>query len=256
MPALPTAKTNGKVSIEKMRVLLFGPPKIGKTTWSSGFPNSLLLALQKGYESLKVNKVDITKWDETTQNDKKNGRYGFVETLNEIMAGGHDYKTIVIDTADLLYDLCDKYICEKLGIDHVSEGGYGKAYDMTGQEFLRQLNKLFTSDYGVIFTSHTQVVELTTRNGKVTKIVPTLQKRANQILRSEVGAIGYMDTKLVKLTDGKLVDRRVIRFRDDEFIECGTRYDFLPTELVVPKDSQKAYELLKQHYIKNANSQK
>jgi hypothetical protein len=247
---LPIKKTTGKVDLSKIRALVLGEPKIGKSSWAISFPDSLLLATQKGYESLECFALNITKWDETSDAEKKKGNYGFVETLDEIVAGNHKYKTIIIDVADILYDLCDRYICSKLGIEHVSEGGYGKAYDMTLQEFSRQLGKLFTGDYGVIFITHAQVVELTTRGGKVTKVVSTLQKRANQFLRSEVGAIGYMSSKLMKTTDGKFVDRRVIRWRDDEFVDVGTRYPWMPTELVLSKDPTKGYEQLKQHYIK------
>lgn len=249
---LPTKKTTGKVDLNKIRALLIGEPKQGKTSWAISFPDSLLLATQKGYESLECFPLNITAWAETTDSEKKKGNYGFVETVDEIVAGNHKYKTIIIDVADILYDLCDKYICDKLGIAHVSEGGFGKAYDMTSQEFSRQLGKLFTSDYGIIFITHAQVIETTTRNGKVTKVVSTLQKRANQILRSEVGAIGYLSSKLVKTAEGKFVDRRVIRWRDDEFVDVGTRYPWMPTEMVLSKDPTKGYEQLKQHYLKFA----
>ena len=91
---LPIKRTSGKVDLSEIRMLLYGPPKIGKTTLLSGFPDTLLLATEKGYQALKVYALDIKSWED------------FVKAVDLIEEGKHQYKTIGIDTADILANLC------------------------------------------------------------------------------------------------------------------------------------------------------
>lgn len=45
--------------------LLFGPAKIGKTTFGSKMPKPLLLAVERGYSAIGgIDVVDITTWGE------------------------------------------------------------------------------------------------------------------------------------------------------------------------------------------------
>ena len=44
-------------------VLLYGKPKSGKTTAACSFPNSLLIAFERGYNAIGgVRAADVTKW--------------------------------------------------------------------------------------------------------------------------------------------------------------------------------------------------
>lgn len=43
--------------------LIYGPPKIGKTTFGSKMPKPLLLAAEKGYSAIPgIMAVDVTSW--------------------------------------------------------------------------------------------------------------------------------------------------------------------------------------------------
>lgn len=45
--------------------LLYGPPKIGKTTFGSKMPKPLLLAAERGYSAIPgIMAVDVTSWGE------------------------------------------------------------------------------------------------------------------------------------------------------------------------------------------------
>ena len=46
-------------------VLLYGKPKSGKTTAAYSFPNSLLIAFEKGYNAIGgIRAADVTRWSD------------------------------------------------------------------------------------------------------------------------------------------------------------------------------------------------
>ena len=46
-------------------ICIYGPAKVGKTTFASRAPKNLLLAFEKGYNGLAgVKAVDINKWSD------------------------------------------------------------------------------------------------------------------------------------------------------------------------------------------------
>ena len=85
-------------------VLMYGTPKSGKTTTASKFPDALLVAFEKGYSAIpNVKAAPVNSWNEFRQ---------LLKQLEKDEAKAM-YSTIVIDTADIAYDYCVKYICAK-----------------------------------------------------------------------------------------------------------------------------------------------
>jgi len=228
--SLPTEQTDGKMKLSEIRMLIMGPPKAGKSTLCSGFPNALFLATEKGYGALKIYVKDIMTWQD------------FKDIVKDIVKGKHEFKTIVIDTADILFKLCADDGCDKLGIDHMSDGDFGKGYSIVTDEFDRELNKLFMTNYGIILISHIKVQELIGRYGKSMKIVPTLSNQARRVIMPKVDIIGYLNSKLIKIDDKKYKQKRIINFEPSEELECGDRTGMLPSEIVCYKDPKKTYD--------------
>lgn len=249
---LPEKTTSGKVNASEIRLLLYGPPKIGKTAFASGFPGAAFAATEKGYKALKVHKNDIKDWED------------FQEWVDLMIDDDHDFKTGIIDTADTLFDLCSQYTCDKLGIEHESEAEWGKGWNEVKKEFTRTVNKLMMSNLGLIFISHTKGDKVTTAVTEITKTVPTLSNAARKILLPLVDTIGCMQYKTFKSKEkkGAYIERLVINFQPSEFIEAGDRTGRLPAVLklksipsdikrtseVVAKYAKMNYELFSEHY--------
>lgn len=237
MSILPTKRTSGKLDVSEIRMLVYGPPKIGKTTLLSGFPSAIILATEKGYKSRQVYKVDIRKWED------------FKVAVKELCKGKHEFKTIGIDTTDILWKLCVEHVCNDMGIDHMSDEDWGKGYDAVATEFERELNKLFMSEYGLILISHTKITDLNQRFGKLSKVTTTLSNQARRIIIPKVDIIGLMKVVTVKMKDGGYKDRRVISFRATELEESGDRTGRLPEEMRVYKDPTETYEAFEKCFL-------
>lgn len=221
---LPSTKTKPKASLFDLTALVYGPSKIGKSTWCANAQNALFLATEPGLNALEVFQVNITTWDDMLQ------------TCQEIAEGKHDFKTIIIDTLDNAYRMCSDYVCKKFKIEHESDLGYGKGYALINNEFQRVLNKLAFLPYGLILISHSQERDIETRTGKHTRIVPTLPEKVRKLVTGLVDMILYCDLEMKPGEEGKPQWQRVMRTKPSPNYDAGDRTGKLPEML--PLDFQ------------------
>lgn len=197
-------------------VMFYGDPKSGKTTTATKFPKSLLLAFEKGYNALNnVMAQPVNKWSE------------FKQVLKQLKDPKvqERFETIIVDTADIAWDLCEKFILQREGVDKVGDIPYGAGYAMVEKEFDETLRAIPLLDYGLVMISHAEDKEFKDENGEsYQKIVPTLPKRPRKVVTRMVDIIAYSRT--VEDEDGnnsvKLYMRGSTRF------EAGSRWKHTP----------------------------
>jgi hypothetical protein len=203
-------------------VFFYGEPKSGKTTTAAHFPEALLLAFEKGYNAIPgIMAQPINKWSE------------FKQTLRELEKPEvkEKFSTIIVDTADIAYDYCTKYICDNakradggFGVDSISDIGYGKGYGMVSQEFDESLRKIVQMDYGLVLISHATDKTFTNEEGKeYNQIVPTLDKRATNIVSRMADIIGY--SRVVTTDEG---DKTMLFMRGTNRYMAGSRFKYTP----------------------------
>jgi hypothetical protein len=213
---LPTQKTPPKPNLNDLTVLVYGPSKIGKSTWCSQAEGALFLATEAGLNNLDVYQAPIATWED------------LLAAGREIAEGKHAFKTIIIDTIDNAYRMCAEHVCQKFKVEHESDLGFGKGYALINNEFYRVLNKLALLPYGLFLISHSQEREIETRTGKLTRVVPTLPDKARKIVLGMVDIILFCDLELTTSADGKPAHRRVIRTKPNTHYEAGDRTGRLP----------------------------
>ena len=59
---LPTTKTPPRNALADLTVLVYGPTKIGKTTWCSHADGALFLATEAGLNNLETFQAPISTW--------------------------------------------------------------------------------------------------------------------------------------------------------------------------------------------------
>lgn len=204
-------------------VFFYGGWKTGKTTIASKFPKALLLAAEKGYNALAgVMAQPINSWAEF----KKVLRQLKDERAKEF------YETIILDTADILYDYCTKYICDNaprsdggFGVDSISDIPFGRGYGMVEKEFDTALRSIVQMDYGLVIISHSTDKTFTDENGtQFNKIVPTLDKRANNICARMSDIVGY--SRAVTDQNGNISTK--LFMRETPRYEAGSRFKYTP----------------------------
>lgn len=219
---LPTTKTKPKSALSDLTALIYGPSKIGKSTWCSNAENALFLATEPGLNALEVFQTPITCWEDLLQ------------ACGELSEGKHSFKTIVIDTVDNLYRMCSEHVCQKFKIEHESDLGYGKGYALINNEFQRVLTKLAFLPVGLILISHSQEREIETRTGKHTRIVPTLPDKARKLVTGLVDLVLFCDLEIKKDEEGKPQYQRVMRTKPSPNYDAGDRTGRLPE--MIPLD--------------------
>ena len=105
---LPKEKTKPSLEFSKMNLALYGKPGVGKSTFCASYPKGLFLNVENGLKALEVYEVKIKIWE------------NFLAVKEELKKP-NDFDTIIIDTADLFYSLCDAYVCRLYKVQHTSE---------------------------------------------------------------------------------------------------------------------------------------
>lgn len=199
--------------------------KTGKTTIASKFPKALLLAFETGYLAIPgIMAQPINKWSEFKQ---------VLKQLKDDKAH-EQFDNIIIDTADICYDLCEKYICNQEGVDTINQIPYGGGYAKAGKEFDEALRSIPQMGYGLVMISHSQDKTFKDENGEeYNQIVPTLANRPRLIVDRMSDIIGYAHP--VQEEDGST--HTVLYMRGTPRFIAGSRFKYTPDKIEFTYDN-------------------
>lgn len=202
--------------------MIYGPAKIGKTTFASKMPKPLLLAFEAGYHAIPgIIAQDITTWGEMKQVMRELKK-------PEVQA---TFSSIIVDTCDIAADLCQKYICNQLGIDNIGDGGWStNGWAKYKKEFEETFRSLAMMGYAIVFISHDKEKTITPKQGKeYQQIGSSMQTSALSIIENMCDLIGYAHN-VVNTETGE--SKRVLTLRSlDDSIRCGGRFANIKPEI-------------------------
>lgn len=216
MITLPTQKSKPQFSMSNLSMLLYGAPKIGKSTFCSRAEDALFIATEPGLNHLETYNVRVNSWRE------------FLEAMALIAKGNHPFKTIVIDTVDKLCDFCEQELCTQNNVASLSDFAFGKGYALYKTEMSRVFQKVFALNMGVILTSHTQLTDVDTPQGRITRWTPTFPKRIQDVIIPMVDIIGFAQNVVSLNENGERVEERVLQTKTSSLWEAGDRTGRLP----------------------------
>lgn len=187
------------------RWLLYGPPKIGKSTFASKAPgNPLFLDCEDGLNFLDCYTLPTASWPAITA------------AIDAIARPGHDHKTIVIDTVDRFVAMAQDYAVQtlnatsKIQAETIGDFGYGKGYARLREILDAALYKLAGGGRLLLFLSHEREQ---TEEGKPTVVKPSTA-RTQQVL-------GFCD--VIGRVELDAQGERRIRFRATPGVVAGSR---------------------------------
>lgn len=206
---LPTEKSVPTLSNpDKLKALLYGPPKVGKSTFASQInrDHTLFIATEPGLGALEVFQVPVTNWKE------------FREVGADLAKDPKHYEVVVVDTVDELYRMCSDHVCEELGIKHPADADYGKGWAAVRDEFALRVGKLTSLGFGVWFISHAEDREVKKKVGSKTVTQPSLTGQGRKYLT------GFVDFIFLATWEGdEEGEKRVLRTQGAEHHEAGGR---------------------------------
>src|SRR6266404_6423154 len=261
---LPMKPTEAITDPRRLKYLIIGPPKWGKTTFLCAVPDSILLATEEGHAFHKTYKIIIDSWDKQTikeradswgVDDDKNTHTTMVEAVDAICASDK-FQFVIIDTADMAAKMCLDFHYQKFGVNHASDAGdYGKGWDISSTQPFRQvIGQLMKSGRGIGFITHTQVIEKRIGASVMSRAETTLPSQVQKFLHTQADLI--IHGRFGKKRPGMPERDRIISLDGTNEILAGSRvrHITLPKKFIV--DPDKPWEQWKGFFEDEELSQK
>ena len=202
-------------------LLIYGQPKTGKSTFGSQLPRALFMNFEQGTNALAgIKSQPILRWTDAKK----------VLTQLRKPQAKEIFDTIVVDTASIAWQLCEKYICQRENVDSIRDVPWGQGWNMLKQEFSEFWREITLLGFGILFIAHSKdkPTEMRNEDGEaITAVCPDLPNQCYTIINSIVDIIGYLQVQMNP--DG--TSERFLYTRSTPTIFAGSRYQYLAPKI-------------------------
>lgn len=202
-------------------ILLYGQPKTGKSTFGSQLPRALFMNFEQGTNALAgIKSMPIMKWTDAKK------------VLSELRQpkAREIFDSVVVDTASIAWQLCEKYICQREGVDSIRDVPWGQGWTMLKNEFSEFWREITLLGFGILFIAHSKdkPTEMRNEDGEaITAVCPDLPNQCYTIINSIVDIIGYLQVQMNP--DG--TSERYLYTRSTPYVFAGSRYQYLAPKI-------------------------
>lgn len=202
--------------MKRIKMILYGEPGTGKSVFASKFPKPFFITTDGNYEWLEEFGADMDAHIQV--NSWSEAKKAFTMDFD-------NYETIVVDLTEDLFKWCEYEYCKKNKLDHVSDVGYGKGYDITRNDFIIELSKLIGLDKHIVFIMHGKTITVKDRRGvEHTKYVPS-DRMPDKVIDALEGRVRYFLRCYTQAEEGEnktLIKKRYLSLipKENEFGIC------------------------------------
>lgn len=200
------------------------------TTWSAGAPSPVFLGPEDGGAPEAKRFPLPTSWGE------------ILEAVDELASAKHEYRTLVLDTADWIEPMVWDHVCHVNKVKQLEDvgGGYGKGFDQARDEWRLLLSRLETlRDRGmtIVILAHAEVKNFKNPIGPdFEKYQLKMNSKTAAILREWADAVLFARLETYEVTDKQKRTRgvsdgvRTVYTQPSAAYDAGNRLS-LPPEL-------------------------
>ena len=192
------------VSTNPSVLLLYGAPKVGKTTMLSKLDDCLIIDTEKGSRMIEGYISEVSNRDE------------LIDTLIELKESKDvKYKYIALDTIDKVAEWAEKRVCEEEGVRAIADLAFGKGYGMVREKVTQTIEAFKEVTEHLITIGHRKVAYAVTDGSTI--VIPEsidLTGKLKNVIMSGADAIGYVYRD---------EDELMVSFKANDAIEAGSR---------------------------------
>lgn len=219
--------------MKRIKMLLYGEPGVGKSVFALKAPKPFFVCTDGNYEWL----------DEFGADPNAHKNVSSWADMKDILESDFDgYETVVVDLLEDGFKWCEQEYCVRNKIEHVSDVGYGKAYDATRNEFFITISKLLSMDKHIILICHGITFTTKDRRGvEHTRYAPS-SRIPDKVLDMIEGRVRYClrcYTAAEEEPDGKITKKRFLSLvpKENEFgIIRGVDENAIPHDIPLDFD--------------------
>ena len=177
--------TKGK-RLRAPKIVVYGPPKIGKSTFAASAPAPIGVITEEGLDNIDVSAFPRAEKYEDV-----------IEAITTLYTEQHEFQTVFVDSLDWLEPLILAKVCKDNGVDNIEKIGYGKGYifaDDLWKTFFAGLDRL-RNDRGmtVVCIAHEQLTKVKdpSQANDYDAYSLKLNKRATALVNEWADIIGF-----------------------------------------------------------------
>lgn len=177
--------TRGK-RLRAPKIVIYGPPKIGKSTFAATAPAPIGIITEEGLDN-----IDVPAFP-------KAEKYADVmQALATLYTEDHEFQTCFVDSLDWLEPLILEKVCRDNNVDNIEKIGYGKGYifaDDLWKQFFTGLDALRNhKGMTVICIAHEQLTKVKdpSQSNDYDAYSLKLNKRATALVNEWADVIGF-----------------------------------------------------------------
>lgn len=254
---LPTKTTPPVHGLAGKKIIVYGAPKVGKSTLAAQFPRALFLSTAGGVREIECASVPVRSWADFK---------GYMKSVRGDGESAHPlYDWIVMDHFGDLKDMLVEDFCERNGLAHESDmdkgqkgliGGSAKGYQMLNREWRNVVATLAAMPQGMVWITHEVTREIVVMKGRIEtkqdKSFPLIAgSDAYAAVTAHADMILHCDRVTPRLKDGALApDQRVLQTADSDRFYAGCRMGMRPDGMAarMPDEIPMGYEHLVHAY--------
>lgn len=201
---------------KNIKMVLYGEPGVGKSTFAAGAPRTFFITTDGNYEYLE----DFCGM----RAEDHQQCFSWAEMKKAFARDFNNYDTIVVDLLEDSYLWADNEFCRDNKLLHISDLGYGKGYGILGNEFFIEYQKLLALPKNIILIMHGVTEVLKDRRGvEYSKYGPSKLLRDKIVTQLE-GRVRFFVRAYAEASegpDGRLQTKRYLSLSPDGHTEYG-----------------------------------